>query len=456
MFYKKLLLPILLVLFVFPQIAQAASLRLSPASGTYNVGQTMSVSVLVNSTDQAMNAVSGILSFSRNLLEVTSLSKGGSIMSLWVKEPSYSNSTGSINFEGVVLTPGFSGSTGNIITINFRVKDIGTAQVGFETAQVLANDGNGTDILSRYDGAEFTLTLGQVFEPPLEERDEGVLSVKEMPRDEFNPNCAFLIKVNDDSFDTNRFEISLNGASPKNFPVAKDNLYRIITDQLGDNNLTVRAVSKNGAFLEKTISFLVSSLEPPVITEFLDSNDGKAPILIKGTSQYPNSDIVITFRRAGDVVIREKVQADDDGNFEYINAHEFVNGDYVITAYVEREDGSKSSESTAVTIRISFPFMVYLGTLAINVFFASIILILIILLLFIVIAYLYYRFQAFRKKVHREADEAERSLEKGLRLLKEDVSDVVKSKKAVAELKKDIDDVGKYVGKEIDDIEKLK
>src|SRR3989344_517465 len=142
------------VIFIFalfilaPLSARAATLNFSPPSGSYNVGSTFSVNVTVESVGQAMNAVSGVVSFPWDKLEVVSISKQGSILSLWPAEPSFSNSAGTINFEGIVLNPGYTGASGKILTITFRVRNSGTANVSFSSGSVLANDGTGANILS--------------------------------------------------------------------------------------------------------------------------------------------------------------------------------------------------------------------------------------------------------------------------------------------------------------------
>lgn len=156
----------LIAFFLFPLKADAATMSLSPYSGSYKVGQTFSVSVYVGSSDQAMNAVSGAVSFSRDVLEITSLSKSGSILNLWVQEPSFSNSNGSINFEGVVYNPGYTGNSGKILTVTFRAKAEGTASVSFSSGSVLANDGEGTNILTGLGKATFTIGPGTPVEKP--------------------------------------------------------------------------------------------------------------------------------------------------------------------------------------------------------------------------------------------------------------------------------------------------
>ncbi len=163
-FVKKISWYSWLILFVAISIsfvgisgANAASLYFSPSSGSHATGATLSVSVYVSSADQAMNAASGVISFPSDKLEVTSLSKSGSIFTLWVQEPSFSNSVGTVNFEGIVLNPGFTGSNGKVITITFRTKVAGNAPLTFSSGSALANDGKGTNILTGLGNAAFSL-----------------------------------------------------------------------------------------------------------------------------------------------------------------------------------------------------------------------------------------------------------------------------------------------------------
>ena len=153
-------LSVIILAFAFlatiPYVAHAATLHFSPSSGTHT-RTTFSVNVLVSSADQAMNAASGIISFPKDKLEVVSLSKIGSIFGLWVQEPYFSNTSGIISFEGIVLNPGFIGSNGKALTITFRTKTAGPASLTFSSGSVLANDGKGTNILSGLDPAAFFL-----------------------------------------------------------------------------------------------------------------------------------------------------------------------------------------------------------------------------------------------------------------------------------------------------------
>ncbi|MBX9765492.1 cohesin domain-containing protein [Patescibacteria group bacterium] len=137
-----------------PFAAEAATLSVSPASGTYSVGQRVIVNVIVSS-DVSMNAASGVLSFPTDLFSVEYVNKG-SVLNFWVTEPSYSNASGRVNFEGVSLS-GFQGSNGSVLTVALRAKKTGAATIAFESGQVLANDGQGTDVTQGLRSATYTL-----------------------------------------------------------------------------------------------------------------------------------------------------------------------------------------------------------------------------------------------------------------------------------------------------------
>lgn len=148
-----------LSVFFITSKVQAASLYPAPAKGDYKVGQTFSVNISVSSSDQSINAISGILNFAPDKLEVTGISKGGSIINLWVSEPSYSNANGSINFEGIIFNPGYKGSGGKVLTVTFKAKSSGTADLTFSSGSVLANDGQGTNVLNGFGSASFGIDV---------------------------------------------------------------------------------------------------------------------------------------------------------------------------------------------------------------------------------------------------------------------------------------------------------
>jgi len=138
--------------------AASASLYLAPSSGTYVINGKFSVAVKVNTGGEVVNAAEGTINFDNNLLEVIGVSKGGSIFPFWTTEPSYSNSGGTISFGGGLPPPAHKGTAGHIMTITFRGKKTGGAQVRFASGAVLANDGKGTNILASMGSGSYTIS----------------------------------------------------------------------------------------------------------------------------------------------------------------------------------------------------------------------------------------------------------------------------------------------------------
>ena len=155
-----------------PALAGSASLYLSPPSGTYTVDNTFPVAVKVNSGGEAINAAEGTLIFNPDEVSVVSLSKSGSIFTLWTTEPTFSNSAGNIVFGGGTPTS-FTGTSGTIIAITFKAKITASAQVNFSSGSVLAADGKGTNILATMNGGVYTLKP-KITTPPIEEEEEYV------------------------------------------------------------------------------------------------------------------------------------------------------------------------------------------------------------------------------------------------------------------------------------------
>lgn len=163
------------IFFINVAHANAANLYFSPSAGSYAPGDSFSVSVYVNSSDQAMNAASGTISFPIDKLEVTSVSKSGSVITFWAVEPNFNNASGRVNFEGVILTAnGYTGSSGKLVSINFKIKAAGTANVSFSNGSVLANDGLGTNILTGMGSASFKINSTEAPKPEVKPAAEPI------------------------------------------------------------------------------------------------------------------------------------------------------------------------------------------------------------------------------------------------------------------------------------------
>lgn len=148
---------LIITIFSFGVRVDAAILRISPSQANVTVGNFVNVKATVDTSGKVINNAESILQFPTEFLEVISVDSTSSIFSLWVENPSFSNITGQISFNGGVPNPGFQGNSGNIISIVFRTKKAGTASVLFSNSAVRENDGLGTDILTGTAGSQITI-----------------------------------------------------------------------------------------------------------------------------------------------------------------------------------------------------------------------------------------------------------------------------------------------------------
>lgn len=136
--------------------AFAASVYVSPGSGSYSVGSTIKVTVRTNTDGQAVNSVEASIGYSSDTLEVVSVAAGSSFPMQTPGSPSHSG--GRVFLSGGVPSPGYTGGSGNVGTITFRAKAVGEATVSVLSAKTLLNDGQGTNAFSGSSGARFTIT----------------------------------------------------------------------------------------------------------------------------------------------------------------------------------------------------------------------------------------------------------------------------------------------------------
>jgi outer membrane biosynthesis protein TonB len=145
-----LLLP---TLFILPQSAWAAASLSISAPGSATVGDTVSITVRVNTGGQAANAFEGTVSYPSDLLDGVRGSFSGSICTLPISQPDPSGGTA---YFSCGTPAGFNG-TGTVATIVFTAKAAGSVSFGMSGCSVLAADGQGTDITGGCSGTSMTI-----------------------------------------------------------------------------------------------------------------------------------------------------------------------------------------------------------------------------------------------------------------------------------------------------------
>lgn len=220
-------------LFFSSSAAQAASMYLSPALKSLNVGQSVNLAVFISSSDQAINSAEAAISYPKDLLEATAVSKSGSIFSLWVEEPVYSNSTGRLSFTGGLPTPGFTGSGGRIVTVTLKAKKAGRAAVSFASASIRANDGLGTNVFNGSAGAEIVITDQNTNEEKTEPSSETKKDTEAARRGLAAPRISSRTNPDQNSWYTNK-NVSLSWPLP-----SEVSAIRLLVSNRGDEEPSV-------------------------------------------------------------------------------------------------------------------------------------------------------------------------------------------------------------------------
>lgn len=146
--------------------ALAATIALRTSTVQVNSGATFTLSVDADTQGATINNAEAVISFPADLLQVDSVNTGGSIFSIWPEPAAFSNTNGTVTFDGGVPNPGYNGSGGHILSVQFKAKASGVAQLSFVSAKIRENDGLGTNVLSGKTGTSISV-VQQASQPPL-------------------------------------------------------------------------------------------------------------------------------------------------------------------------------------------------------------------------------------------------------------------------------------------------
>ncbi len=133
------------VLWLVPSVVLALEISFEPANVASNQEKAFTATVVINTDSQTINAVDGTLSVSPELAEGLTISDSGSIVTYWVKQPVYDESTQTIQFSGTI-PGGYDGQAGilfSIILQPYSGKGLDNA-ITIGEAKAYLNDGLGT------------------------------------------------------------------------------------------------------------------------------------------------------------------------------------------------------------------------------------------------------------------------------------------------------------------------
>jgi len=162
---KRFIYGFLTSFLLLPSLAYAAggTLYLSPATGSYSIGQGFDVQVLANTDTQPVNAIEGELAYNPLYFSVERISTDHSVLTSWATPPSYDGAEGLIKFSGWADT-NYNGQSGLLITVHLVPLRAGQSSLDFNSGAMLSG---ATNIITTMKSAAFALQPAQIAAPAL-------------------------------------------------------------------------------------------------------------------------------------------------------------------------------------------------------------------------------------------------------------------------------------------------
>lgn len=128
-----------------PSVVFAGIISTQPQSLSAPLQDSFTVSILLNSEDESLNAVEGSISVHSSLGDVLSVTDSGSIVTYWVNPPKWDSQSRTISFSGTI-PGGYSGNAGILFSLvlpAYSGQNFSNA-ITFNSISALRNDGLGS------------------------------------------------------------------------------------------------------------------------------------------------------------------------------------------------------------------------------------------------------------------------------------------------------------------------
>lgn len=138
---------------------EGSALTIQAPSEVSGVGKKFTATIEVDTKGYTVNAVQSYLEFDPHVLEITKTSTDQSFCKFY-PENNYNNDKGILRLACGTPYPGFSGKS-QVLSIEFISKAIRPTEIKFtKDSMVLANDGKGTNLLSKLETAKIQIKAG--------------------------------------------------------------------------------------------------------------------------------------------------------------------------------------------------------------------------------------------------------------------------------------------------------
>lgn len=238
-----------------------------------NIDEQFEVDFILNTEEENINAIEGVISFPIEFLELKEIRYGDSIINFWIEQPNIVLKN-QIVFSGI--TPGgYIGRKGLVFKIIFQSIKEGSGVITIHDSKALLNDGKGTKAKVNISDLKFSISQKSSFKP------SPVLKIKDatppelfepiIARDDniFNGQYFLVFATQDKGSGIDHYEIKEGG---RKFVIAKSPY--LLQNQNLSEKIILKAIDKNNN--ERVVTLSPQKHKPPYKNYLL------FPILIMG------------------------------------------------------------------------------------------------------------------------------------------------------------------------------
>jgi 5-hydroxyisourate hydrolase-like protein (transthyretin family) len=236
-----------------------------------------------------------------------------------------------------------------------------------------------------------------------------------------NPQPTLFFETIDETSGINYYEVKIDQEGP--IKVEKPE-YKLLLQALGKHTIIVKAVDKAENQMLAMAEITILPIETPIITDYPKTLLLGSILSIKGTA-VPETTIKVYLQKDKKELKIGETKSDKEGRWTYIEVEPVEKGIYEVWAEARDSLGGKSKPSEKVTIRVTPLVFIRIGKLAIDYLTTIITLLVLILAIAIGIFWSWQKKRKRRKKVRKEITEAEKSLYKAFKALKEKTEEQV-------------------------------
>jgi Cohesin domain len=425
--------------------AYAATLGITSDSANVTTGDIVTVTILVNSSDQAINTAEGILQFPTAVLQALSVDKSSSIFSIWVQDPTFSNTTGQVSFSAGLPNPGYQGSGGTVLTATFVAKHSGTATLSLSDASVRANDGLGTDVLTSAGTLQLTVTNPAAVAPPTvvtapvtttTHTTPTTTTTSSTPSDTTPPTITSssftydattgLLTVSAKAKDTGsgiaNYSITLDNATTTSISPADfaGDPYQIPVHVSGSHTALLTVSDNDGNKTGVTGIFTVPVIGTPTLNALPTDLNSGSQLSVQGTAAPDDATVQIYISKNGAAPTETSVTPDTTGAFILLGPI-LQKGNYEVWAVGTSVGGIVSAPTEKMLIRVSDQALLSVGPYSLSLANVLLIFLLFSIGSFLVAALGWYKVYTYYRGRKQAVVKIQKDVHRALGVFKDDI-----------------------------------